>query len=121
MENMIDYKDLKVIYHDLCINTNVNNKSDIHYFNKYNNQNKFKCQIVNHKEKIMSDNNLEYLGIMSFKMMDININPIFKSNPLNEDVLTKIDKIINVIRECNKVDDIDTKKKIINEFITKNK
>jgi hypothetical protein len=119
MENMIDYKDLKVIYHDLCINTNMNYKSDIHYFNKYNNQNKFKCQIVNHKEKIMSDDNLEYLGIMSFKMMDININPIFKSNPLNENVLTKIDKIINVIRECNKVDDINIKKKIINEFITK--
>ena len=44
----------------------------------------------------MSDDNLEYLGIMSFKMMDININPIFKSNPINEEVLTKIDTIDSI-------------------------
>ena len=120
MENIIDYKDLKIIYHDLCVNSNIDN-SDIYYFNKYNNKNKFKHQIIKNKEHIMNDNNLEYLGIMSFKMMDININPIFKSNPITEEVLDKIDKIINVIKKCNQEDNIDTKKKIINEYISTNK
>lgn len=47
---------------------------------------------------------------MSFKMMDININPIFKSNPLNKDVLNKIEKVINIIKECNKLNDNNEKK-----------
>lgn len=108
MENIIDYKDLKIIYHDLCNNTK---DSDIYYFNKHNNKNKFKQQIIKNKEMIMKDINLEYLGIMCFKMMDININPIFKSNPITDEVLTKIDKVINVIKECNNVNDINLKKK----------
>ena len=66
----------------------------------------------------MNDNNLEYLGIMSFKMLDINIKPIFKENPLNNQILSNISDIINIIKECNKVDDISVKKKIINQFIS---
>lgn len=117
MENIIDYKDLKIIYHDICINSNIDSDyTDTYYFNKYNNQNKFKYQILNNKEKIINDSELEYLGIMSFKMMDININPIFKSNPINDNVLSKINDIINVIKECNNIDDIDMKKKIINNY-----
>ena len=49
-------------------------------------------------------------------MMDININPIFKSNPLNENVLNKIEKVIDIIKECNKLDNKVAKKKLINEF-----
>lgn len=125
MENIIDYKDLKIIYHDLCVHININetnlNKSNIAYFNRYNNKNKFKSQIIQHKNKILEDSNLEYLGIMSFKMMDININPIYKENPLNENVLDKINEVIDVIKECNKVDNIEHKKKIINTYVSKKK
>lgn len=118
MENIIDYKDLKIIYHDICINSNIYQNSDIYYFNKYNNVNKYKSQIITNKQNIMNDNNLEYLGIMSFKMLDINIKPIFKENPLNNQILSNISDIINIIKECNKVDDISVKKKIINQFIS---
>lgn len=117
MENIIDHKDLKIIYHDICINSKLDSDdTDTYYFNKYNNQNKFKNQIIQNKEKIINNSELEYLGIMSFKMMDININPIFKSNPIDNNVLTKIDDIINVIKECNNIDDIEMKKKIINNY-----
>lgn len=118
MENIIDYKDLKIIYHDICINTNINNDDDssYYYFNKYNNINKYKNEIIENKLKICNDNNLEYLGIMSFKMLDINIEPIFKSNPLNNKVLNDIEQIINVIKECETVNDKNEKKKIINNF-----
>ena len=118
MENIIDYKDLKIIYHDICINTNINNDDDssYYYFNKYNNINKYKNEIIENKLKICNDNNLEYLGIMSFKMLDINIEPIFKSNPLNNKVLNDIEQIINVIKECETVNDKNDKKKIINNF-----
>ena len=118
MENIIDYKDLKIIYHDICINTNINNDDDssYYYFNKYNNINKYKNEIIENKLKICNDNNLEYLGIMSFKMLDINIEPIFKSNPLNNKVLNDIEQIIIVIKECETVNDKNDKKKIINNF-----
>jgi hypothetical protein len=118
MENIIDYKDLKIIYHDICINTNINDDDEesSFYFNKYNNKNKYKNEIIENKLKICDDKNLEYLGIISFKMLDINIEPIFKSNPLNNKVLNDIEQIINVIKECDCVDDKNEKKKIINNF-----
>jgi len=116
MENIIDYKDIKIIYHDLCINSNIYNESNKYFYNKYNNINKYKYQIIKNKQNILNNNNFEYLGIMSFKMMDININPIYKSNPLNDTILNKIENIINIIKECNKLDDIILKKKIINDF-----
>lgn len=116
MENIIDYKDIKIIYHDLCINTNIYDNSNLYYFNKYNNINKFKYNINKNKEMIKNDNNLEYLGIMSFKMLDININPVFKSNPVNNEVLNKIEQIINTIKKCNSIEELELKKKIIDEF-----
>ncbi len=127
MENIIDYKDLKIIYHNICINQNKisTDKFSIYddesfYFHKYNNINKYKNEIINNKLKIRNDNKLEYLGIMSYKMFNININPIFKQNPLNNDVLCKIQKIINLIQDCNKYssddDGIKLKKQLINCF-----
>lgn len=116
MENIIDYKDLKIIYHDLCINNNIYDDINSYNFHKYNNIHKFKYNIKKTKNKILEDNNLEYFGIMSFKMLNININPIFKSNPLKDGVLEKVEKIINVIKKCNEVNNVQDKKKIIDEF-----
>lgn len=115
MENIIDYKDIKIIYHDLCINHNIYDDNDKYYFEKFNNINKFKNDIIKNKEKINNDSNLEYLGIMSFKLFDININPVFKSNPLNDNVLNKVERVIDVIKACNKLQEPELKKKIINE------
>lgn len=120
MENIIDYKDLKIVYHDIIINTNIYNNpnadisNDIYYYNKYNNLQKFKNDVVNIKKQIKNNTNLEYLGIMSFKMLDININPVYKNNPINDNVLNSIEKVINIIKECNKLDNNLDKKKYIN-------
>lgn len=114
MENIIDYKDIKIIYHDLCINSNISNDNN-YYFNKYNNKNKYKYNIKKYKEYI-NKQKYEYLGIMSFKMFNININPIFKSNPIDNNVLDKINKVINIIKECNKLDNIEQKKQLIDQF-----
>jgi hypothetical protein len=116
MENIIDYKDLKIIYHDICINENIYDSQNIYRFHKYNNINKFLQNISDTKNKIISDSNLEYLGIFSFKMFDINIQPIFKTRLLNNELLDKIDKVINTIKECNLIDNLDVKKKIVDNF-----
>jgi len=116
MENIIDYKDLKIIYHDICINENIYNSQNLYRFHKYNNINKFLQNISDTKDKILSDPNLEYLGIFSFKMFDINIQPIYKTKILDDNLLNKIDKVIKIIKECNLTNDDETKKKIVNNF-----
>ncbi len=118
MENVIDYKDLKIIYHDIIINSNIFD-NDQFYYQKYNNLNKYKQDIINIKNQIKSNNNLEYLGIMSFKMLDININPVYKNNPLNKEVLITVEQVINIIKECNQLNNILDKKKYINEQCSK--
>lgn len=116
MENIIDYKDLKIIYHDICINENIYNSQNLYRFHKYNNINKFLQNISDTKAKILSDPNLEYLGIFSFKMFDINIQPIYKTKILDDNLLNKIDKVIQIIKECNLTNDNDIKKKIVDNF-----
>lgn len=115
MENIIDYKDIKIIYHDLCINMDINN-NDKYYFEKYNNINKYKYNIKKNKLEIENDTNLEYLGILSFKMFNISINPIFKSNPLNQDILNKINIVIDIIKECNSKEEISKKKEVLDKY-----
>ncbi len=117
MEHIIDYKDIKIFYHDLCINSNIYSNTDKFKFIKYNNKSKFINNILIQKNNILLNPHFDYLGIMSFKMFDININPIFKSNPINKDVLIKINNVINLIKECNKLDSIDQKKIYINSNI----
>lgn len=116
MENIIDYKDLKIIYHDICINENIYNSQNLYRFHKYNNINKFLQNISDTKDKILSDPNLEYLGIFSFKMFDINIQPIYKTKLLDDNLLNKVDKVIKIIKECNLTNDNDIKKKIVDNF-----
>ena len=116
MENIIDFKDLKIIYHDICVNENIYDSQNLYRFHKYNNINKYLQNISNTKNKILSDPNLEYLGIFSFKMFDINIQPIFKTKLLNNELLDKIDKVINIIKECNLIENNEIKKKIIDNF-----
>lgn len=113
MENIIDYKDIKIKYHN---NLFINKKEDKNnLFKKYNNINMFKNEIKNNKFNV--DNSLVYLGNFCFKLFDININPIFKKeNMFDEELLTKIEKIIKIIKECNNFSDQDDKKKIIKEF-----
>lgn len=115
MENIIDYKDLKIIYHDICINHDYNNNEDLHYFNKYNNIHKFIYNINTVKDKILSNLDNEYLGYFAFKMFDINIQPIYKTEIINDNLLKKIENVINTIRKCNNEIDISNKKKIIDE------
>jgi hypothetical protein len=115
MENIVDYKDLKIIYHDICINHDYNNDEDLYCFNKYNNIHKFIYNINNVKDQILSNPDNEYLGYFAFKMFDINIQPIYKTEIINKNLLKKIENVINTIRKCNNETDIINKKKIIDE------
>lgn len=115
LENIVDYKDIKIIYHDMYLN----NKSDYHdkdlfYFDKYNNINKFKQEVKNKKEQILSDSNNKYLGCMCYKMFNINIQPVYKSDIVNSELLNKVESVINIIKKCKDIDCSDLKKKVIN-------
>jgi hypothetical protein len=135
LENIIDFKDIKIIYHDICINDNNDNNKDncnnedncnsiylknidpdINYFNKYNNINKFLSDIHKNKELISNNKQYQYLGIMSFKMFDINIQPIYKKQILTNPLLDKLQKLINVIKLCNETNDTAKQKKIIDNY-----
>jgi hypothetical protein len=116
MENIIDYKDLKIVYHDICINHDFNNNEDLYHFNKYNNIHKFINNINNTRNQILENSNNEYLGYFAYKMFDINIQPIYKTNIINESLLNKINIIIETIKKCNNLTDLDQKKKIIDTF-----
>jgi aromatic ring-cleaving dioxygenase len=115
LENIVDYKDIKIIYHDMYLNI----KSDYHdkdlfYFDKYNNINKFRQEVKNKKEQILSDSNNKYLGCMCYKMFNINIQPVYKSDIVNSDLLNKVESVINIIKKCKDIDCLDSKKKVIN-------
>ncbi len=118
MENIVDHKDIKIIYHDMYINNKADydkEKKDLYYFDKYNNINKFKSEVKRKKKDIKSNKNNVYLGCFCYKMFNINIQPIFKSDILSEDLLKKVEKVINIIKHCNNLDDNNEKKIIINQ------
>jgi hypothetical protein len=113
-ENIVDYKDIKIIYHDIYLN----NKADYHdknlyYFDKYNNINKFKDEIKNKKNDIMNDISNIYLGCMCYKMYNINIQPVYKSDIVDDVLLNKVKHVIDTIKECKTLNCIDSQKKII--------
>lgn len=116
MENIIDYKDIKIIHHKLCINSNIYDSEDLFYFHKYNNLNKYKSEIIINKNKIINNEELEYIGIISYKMFNININPIYKSSPLNDTILNKIQDVINIVKECNSANELKEKKEILGKY-----
>jgi hypothetical protein len=118
MENIVDHKDIKIVYHDMYIN----NKSDyskenkyLYYFDKYNNINKFKTEVKRKKKEIKNNDNYIYLGCFCYKMFNINIQPVFKSDILSKELLEKVEKIVNIIKQCNNLNDEDEKKTLINE------
>ena len=48
-------------------------------------------------------------------MFNINIQPVFKSEIFSGDLLDKVEKVINIIKHCNGLDDDNEKKNIINQ------
>ena len=115
LENIVDYKDIKVIYHDIYLN----NKHDYHdtdmfYYNKYNNINKFRYEFNNNKHIIQENPLYVYLGCMCYKMFNINIQPVYKSDIIDEKLLEKVKNVIDTIKYCKLLDNIDMQKKYIN-------
>lgn len=98
------YLNIKSDYHD----------KDLFYFDKYNNINKFRQEVKDKKEQILSDSNNKYLGCMCYKMFNINIQPVYKSDIVNSELLNKVESVINIIKKCKDIDCPDSKKKVIN-------
>lgn len=115
LENIVDYKDIKIIYHDMYLNNKHNyHDTDMYYYNKYNNINKFKEEVKHNKNIIQENISYVYLGCMCYKMFNINIQPVYKSNIINNDLLEKIKNVIDVIKYCKILDCPDLQKKYIN-------
>jgi len=115
LENIVDYKDIKIIYHDIYLN----NKHDYHdtdmfYYNKYNNINKFRYEINMNKKLIQENPSYIYLGSMCYKMFNINIQPVYKSDIINKELLGKVKNVIDTIKYCKVLDCIESQKKYIN-------
>ncbi len=115
LENIVDYKDIKIIYHDIYLN----NKHDYHdtdmfYYNKYNNINKFRYEVNNNKNLIQENSSYVYLGCMCYKMFNINIQPVYKSDIIDENLLEKVKNTIDIIKYCKILDSTEIQKKYIN-------
>jgi putative phage-type endonuclease len=118
MENIVDHKDIKVLYHDMYINNKADyskENKDLYYFDKYNNINKFRSEVIRKKKDLKENKNNIYLGCFCYKMFNINIQPVFKSDILNENLLNKVEKVINIIKHCNNLNDDNEKKILINQ------
>jgi len=118
LENIVDYKDIQIIYHDMYLNNKADyHDKDIYYFNKYNNINKFKQEIKDKELLISNMPNQIYLGHFCYKMFNINIQPVYKSNILDNELLHKVENVINIIKTCKDIHCLDTKKKAITSKI----
>ena len=53
-------------------------------------------------------------------MFDININPIFKTNLLTDNVMDLVHKVITIIKECNNKELVKDKKMYVNNLILTN-
>ena len=115
LENIVDYKDIKLIYHDMYLNYKADyHDKDLYYFDKYNNINKFKQEVKNKKNEILENTNNVYLGCFCYKMFNINIQPVYKSDIVNDDLLNKVENVINIIKKCKDIECMESKKKLIN-------
>ena len=114
MENIIDHKDIKIVYHTMYMNKSEDYDDDsLYYFNKCNNINKFKAEVKDKKKSIQDNDDLEYIGCFCYKMFNINIKPVFKSDIITDKLLNKVENVIKTIRRCNSTDCKITKKSII--------
>lgn len=115
LENIVDYKDIKIIYHDIYLNNKHNyHDTDFYYYNKYNNINKFREEFNSKKNLIQNDESYVYLGCMCYKMFNINIQPVYKSDIINDNLLEKVKNVIDSIKHCKQLECIDLQKKYIN-------
>lgn len=118
MEDIVDKKNIKVIYHDNYLNDEseyTSSQNDNYYFDKYNNMIKFKNDIKNIKNEIEESGNI-FIGRLFYKMLDVNINPVFKENLLTPNVLDNVKSIINRIQIINNEENIAQKKILLNSF-----
>lgn len=61
----------------------------------------------------MNDMSNIYLGCMCYKMYNINIQPVYKSDIVDDVLLNKVKHVIDTIKECKTLNCIDSQKKII--------
>lgn len=106
LEDLIDKKNIKFKYHNVYLNELEDfNSEEEFYFHKHTNKDSFIKENLKIKEQIKNDG-YTYIGKMCYKIFDCNINPIYKKKILSNDVLSKIDNFISVIKKCENVDEI---------------
>ena len=116
MEDIVDKKNIKVKYHSMYLNdASQYSDEDLYYFEKYNNINKFKYEMKQIKDNIESDGKI-FIGCLFYKMLDVNINPVYKKNLLTEEVTKNVTNIIKRIEEINSKDSDAEKKILVNSF-----
>ena len=109
LEALID-GELTPIYHDMLGNIQNFYDSDVWMFHKYNNPNRFDQTIYD--RCIESGNN--YVGFLTYKLMDVNVNPVFKKDILTNQVTRKVESIIDLVKQIVSEPDIKNK-----EMLTK--
>lgn len=116
MENIVDKKNIQIIYHDMYSNRKKDYDDFDHFkFHSYNNKIKFN----NEKEKIKDNIKKEgrkYLGCICYKLLDINQIPIMKEPILDDSLTAKIKKTFELIETMNKIEDQED----VVKFIKKN-
>ena len=115
LENIVDYKDIKILYHDIYLNNKHDyHDTDMYYYNKYNNINKFREEVNKNKILIQENPSYIYLGCMCYKMFNINIQPVYKSDIIDDNLLEKVKNVIDIIKHCKTIDCVEEQKKYIN-------
>ncbi len=116
MENVVDKKNIKVIYHNMYSNRKKDYEDFNHFkFNSYNNVLKFNSEKETIKKNI-KDNGSKYIGCICYKLLDVNQIPIMKESILNEALTTKIKKTFELIEKMNNIEEEEE----VAKFIKKN-
>lgn len=106
MENIVDKKNIKIVYHNMYSNRKKDYDGYDHFkFNYYNNPLKFVGEMKAVRNNIESDGKYNFMGCMFYKMLDINQIPIMKENILTEGLINKIKNTFDKIEEMNKIEE----------------
>lgn len=90
MEHLVD-GELTPVYHSM-LTTLMITDDDLRTFHEYNNCPRFNNEVNNTRQQYGDG----YVGVLPYKMFDVNCNPVFKQEILTDDVVDKVKKVIDL-------------------------